>query len=426
MFIEVRKISKPNFEDILFWINEYKGIYLFSNTEYNSLNIIGISPFLEIIDDGLEQTRKDFLNNLFNLFLEYRHKVNKYNYWGLLGYISYDYKHYIERKNFFNGIEDDVFPLFYFALFNYYIIYKNEDETAILIKVNTERDLNSNNKKINLSKYKIELVYHTQTEEEFIKNVKKIKDYIRAGDVYQVNLTRKVIYKTNIDFFTLSYKLYNSNFIDFGVIAKISDEKYIISTSPERFFYVKSNKIVSSPIKGTIKNKNNMEDIKKYLLTKKNLSELAMIVDLIRNDISRFCIVGSVVVKNFPIIKTLNNVIHLYSDIEGEIEDFNIEKIFRALFPGGSITGCPKIRSMQIIEELEKYPRGIYTGSFGYIFFNNELNFNILIRTIEFYKGFLRYGVGGGITLLSDPVEEYKEILYKAQNIEKVLNNVFI
>ena len=210
-----------------------------------------------------------------------------------------------------------------------------------------------------------------------------------------------------------------SNRIEFGVFYKFNDQ-YIISTSPERLFCSDGKTITASPIKGTVQNTDN-QAANQLLNDKKNLRELAMITDLLRNDLSKICKPGSVVVNGFPILKTLNNVFHLVADIEGELVETRMSNIFKALFPGGSITGCPKIRACQIIEELEQKGRGPYTGSFGYISGTNHADMNILIRTVLIQENRISFNVGGGITLLSQPEDEFEETQHKAKNIVQAL-----
>ena len=145
-----------------------------------------------------------------------------------------------------------------------------------------------------------------------------------------------------------------------------------------------------------------------------------------RNDIGKISEYNSVEVKGYPIIKELENVYHLVADIEGKIEKASVEDILKGVFPGGSISGCPKIRACQIIEELEKIGRGPYTGSFGYISTNNRMDFNILIRTLFYDNSKIWFNVGGGITLKSDPIKEYEETIHKASSIWEAINMEYI
>jgi para-aminobenzoate synthetase component 1 len=261
-------------------------------------------------------------------------------------------------------------------------------------------------------------------EPSFIEKVGKIQEYIRAGDIYQANLTREISGTFSGDVVSLAHKLLESNNIEFGCFM-VAGQNFLISTSPERFFKVENDVITVSPIKGTApRGESALEDAERkhnLLNDKKNLRELAMIVDLLRNDISRVCKAGTVKVDTFPVLKTLRNVHHLVADISGKLEKKTFREIMIALFPGGSISGCPKIRACQIIEELENQPRGPYTGSLGYICKDGTMDFNILIRTLFVCNEKICFNVGGGITLLSHPLDEFDETNHKALNILAVL-----
>jgi len=198
----------------------------------------------------------------------------------------------------------------------------------------------------------------------------------------------------------------------------------VVSSSPERFLLVNRRYIETRPIKGTIKRGLTREEDEKnkdYLLhDEKNRAELAMIVDLMRNDIGRVCKTGSINVKSFPELETYSSVHHLVSTITGELEeDKNIMDVLKATFPGGSITGAPKIRAMEIIDELEPVERGIYTGSIGYLGFNGCMDLNIAIRTITITGDKAHIQAGGGIVADSVEEDEYDESLIKAQKLFK-------
>jgi len=257
--------------------------------------------------------------------------------------------------------------------------------------------------------------------------VEKIQECIRSGDIYQANLTREICGKTNLSPSKLAQKLYHSNRIAYGVVACIGQNR-LISTSPELFFETQGEIIKTSPIKGTVSRSadTNEDEINKNLLlnSPKERAELAMIVDLLRNDLGKICRYDSVTVTDFPLLQSLQNVYHLYADITGVLEKHSFTKIIKSLFPGGSITGCPKIRACQIIEEIEKQGRGAYTGSFGRIDFDGNMQFNILIRTLFYYTGgHFSYNVGGGITLKSDPAAEFEETVHKGRTIDSVVIN---
>lgn len=347
----------------------------------------------------------------------------------IFGYLGYDSKHLFEEAGVYKNLIDSSFELYSFHVYRYVVVFSIDWKLQASYELLLEkRSTNiSKQKKFllpndsNFSGFKVEYQQSDLNREEFIYGVERIKEYIKAGDVYQVNLTRKVSCRIEGDKLAAAKALIQSNRIEFGVFYK-HDDKYLISTSPERFFSTENGRILVSPIKGTAGRIENDDTVKNELLNDtKNLRELAMITDLLRNDISRICYPGSVKVKGFPILKTLRNVYHLVSDIEGKLCAKRFSEIVNALFPGGSITGCPKIRACQIIEELENKGRGLYTGSFGYISGHGKMDFNILIRTVLIENDQLIFNVGGGITLLSDPEDEYLETIHKAKNIVEAL-----
>jgi len=400
--------------------DKYNGICLFTSTEDESAgkNIVGINPVhrfktLPEIDNFLSLNRSEE-----NIPL-------------LLGYIAYDFKDSTEEKGLYGDIHENIFPELCFCIFEYYIVADNSDNSSIkLIRVNypfkhekLDADLIFNTKPVISGKGKTIYKSSSLSKTQFENGVKKIKDYIRKGDIYQTNLTRKINAGTSFKPVELAIRLKDSNSIEFGVFAKI-DNKYVISTSPERFFKIGNGILTASPIKGTsprYKDESlDMKSLSDLENSAKDKAELAMIVDLLRNDMNRIC--SNVKVEGFPLVMKLSNVYHLYSAIEGKLTTNRFSEILKALFPAGSITGCPKIRACQIIEELEGKGRGPYTGNFGYISFNGNCDFNIMIRTLFFDRGNISFNVGGGITLLSDAESEYRETIHKAKNIYDALN----
>mgnify|MGYP001178845544 CR=1 FL=1 len=250
-----------------------------------------------------------------------------------------------------------------------------------------------------------------------------IKEYLKAGDVYQINFTQPMQYHyqncSPIELFASLAKFSNPNF---GSYIDLNSHQ-ILSLSPENFFLKKNNIISSSPIKGTrtrsdeiIKDKKLLDELKK---SEKDRAEHVMIVDLIRNDLGKICEFGSVNTENLFKVHSFQTIHHMISDISGKVNKNILEiDIFRALFPGGSITGAPKQRAIEIIDDIEEYSRGIYTGSMGYISNNGDMNFNIAIRTLTVNNNNITYPVGGGIVWDSIASEERKEAIYKS----KVMN----
>lgn len=256
------------------------------------------------------------------------------------------------------------------------------------------------------------------TKTAYMEAVDKIKEYIVSGDAYQVNMSRRF----ETDFkgcpFTLFSDLYNANPAPFFAFINAGDH-HIVSTSPERFLKQSGRNIETRPIKGTRpRGATEEEDLKlknELAGSGKDDAELSMIVDLLRNDIGKVCRAGSVRVSHHKSIEAYRNVYHLVSVVEGELADERDSvDVLTGAFPGGSITGCPKIRSMEIIDELEPCARHIYTGSIGYVSFHDTMDLSIAIRTAVIFNDRIRFSSGGGIVFDSNPEDEFEETSHKA------------
>ena len=255
-------------------------------------------------------------------------------------------------------------------------------------------------------------------------SVQRIRDYIAAGDVYQVNLSQRFEMSFRGDSYRLFQTLYQMNPAPFFAYVNAGDHK-IVSTSPERFMLRNGNRVETRPIKGTRPRGETPEidrEMKAALANSpKDDAELSMIVDLLRNDIGKVCAKGSVVVAQHKRLEAYQNVYHLVSVVEGTLDEGRDSvDLIRATFPGGSITGCPKIRSMEIIDELETRRRHVYTGSIGYVSFHDTMDLSIAIRTATIVDDRLVFSVGGGIVYDSDPEDEYEETLHKGQTLRAV------
>ncbi|MDA3865888.1 MAG: anthranilate synthase component I family protein [Salinivirgaceae bacterium] len=403
-------------------IEKWEGTLLFTSPEHNKSHniVLGINPISTISSD-----KGHTLADIDTIITTNEHIAHPF----LFGHISYDAKHTIEEPGIYKDLQDNQFALFQFTIYQFVFIFTpswelknaleltscNESKTVLIDQIEQFYSPESQQFSVSIEK-------SHPTKEEFIKGVKTIHNYIKAGDVYQVNLTRKVSATISGSATAAALALLESNRIEFGVFQKCG-VRYLISTSPERFFQTNGLTILTSPIKGTAPTSPENDNAGTDLLNdEKNLRELAMITDLLRNDLSRICHPGTVTVKGYPLLKTLSNVHHLVADIEGKLTTTDFSKIVTALFPGGSITGCPKIRACQIIEELEQKGRGPYTGSFGYITGHKKIDLNILIRTVFIENNQLTFNVGGGITLMSNPEEEFLETQHKARNILQALN----
>lgn len=260
-------------------------------------------------------------------------------------------------------------------------------------------------------------------KKEYINNVKKIKHYISDGDTYQVNYTIKGEYELNTDIETLIKILIFMQSAKF--IAIINNKgKIIISISPELFFTIKKGNITVAPMKGTTQRGINTDEDKinkSYLInSEKEKSENLMIVDLMRNDVGRFAKTGSVTVKDLFKIEKYETLFQMISLIQANVKDVKLSDVLFNIFPCGSITGAPKIRTMEIIKEIEKDERGFYTGAIGF-FMSEKVSFNVAIRTLivdkETNKGVI--GLGSGIVWDSIAEKEYDEIKLKSSFLTK-------
>jgi para-aminobenzoate synthetase component 1 len=264
------------------------------------------------------------------------------------------------------------------------------------------------------------------TKEEYIQAVTKAKAYIASGDIYQVNLAQRFMDNISVPPFELYQRLREINPAPFGSYLDF-DEVVIAGSSPERFLMVEGSYVETRPIKGTRpRGKDRAEDKKlkeELLLSEKDKAELLMIVDLLRNDLGRVCQYGSVVVKDMRRIETYPTVFHTVATICGKLSPENDRfELLKACFPGGSITGAPKIRAMEIIDELEPNKRHIYTGSIGYLSFTGSMDLNIAIRSFLIKNNQIYFHVGGGIVADSSPEDEYLETLHKGKALIEALS----
>ena len=266
-----------------------------------------------------------------------------------------------------------------------------------------------------------------EEENKFLSGVERSRDYIVAGDVFQVNLSRQWQYQldTKVTPVQIYQALKRSNPAPFSALAQFEDFS-IISSSPERLFSVDGDQVETRPIAGTHPRGSGEEDerLKVQLINHpKEQAEHIMLLDLERNDLGRVCEYGSVHVNEIMTLESYPYVHHIVSNIKGRLRaNIGIKALVRALFPGGTITGCPKIRCMQIIAELEQMPRQAYTGSLGYISSNDKMDFNILIRTITQQNNTLTLRAGAGIVFDSVAERELEETKHKAEGVLKIFD----
>jgi para-aminobenzoate synthetase component 1 len=259
----------------------------------------------------------------------------------------------------------------------------------------------------------------------YVKTVRRVLEYIAAGDVFQINLSQRFSTRGKLDPLDVYLRLRERSPAPFSAFLRWGDLA-VISASPEWFYQTRGDRIVTRPIKGTRPRGRSADDdvrlAAELAASLKDRAELTMIVDLERNDLGRVCRYGSVIVKDALVVESFAQVHHLVATIEGRLRPgVGPVDIVRALFPGGSITGAPKIRAMEIIDELELNRRSLYTGAIGYLSRGGSSAFNIAIRTILVEGNRASYQVGGGIVADSDPDAEYDETLVKGRALRAVL-----
>jgi para-aminobenzoate synthetase component 1 len=267
------------------------------------------------------------------------------------------------------------------------------------------------------------------TREQYLAAVRRAIEYIAAGDIFQVNLSQRFSGECPSDGLAVYSRLRRVNQAPFAAYLK-HDGLEVISSSPERFLLVEGDRVTTRPIKGTRPRREGDEPFNRRMREElrrsaKDHAELTMIVDLERNDLGRVCTYGSVRVAEHAVIEAYPTVFHLVSTVTGRLyrPEHDEFSLIRAAFPGGSITGAPKIRAMEIIEEMEPHARTVYTGAVGYVSFHGRMDLNIAIRTMVKLGGRVYFQVGGGIVADSDPQLEYEETLHKGKALFEALGS---
>ena len=263
------------------------------------------------------------------------------------------------------------------------------------------------------------------THEEYKAAIDRMIRYIIEGDIYIANMTRQLAIRSDKAPYDVFKSLRKNNPSPFGGFFHYGDFQ-VVAASPERFLKVKDHHVVTRPIKGTRKRGETPEEDAllraELAASEKDKSELLMIVDLERNDLNRVCVPGSVKVTELFSVEEYATVFHLISNVEGDLRpELTVMDLIEAAFPGGSITGAPKLRAMEIIDELEHSSRNLYTGSMGYLSLSGDCDLNIVIRTAVYQDGVYHLGVGGGITCESDLEFEYEETLQKAKALLRAM-----
>jgi para-aminobenzoate synthetase component 1 len=366
---------------------------------------------------------------------------------GAVGYFGYDLCHFIEHVPS-TAIDDFRLPECYFAFYDAICAFDHLEGRAYLIATGfPEMDEGQRLKRARMKLEDMKTRLHTRhsgtvssrspaqnkeimltsnfTPEEYIKSVSRVREYIAAGDVFQVNLSQRFQADLEIPPYELYKILRRVNPAPFASYLNF-DGVAIASASPERFLRVQGDLVETRPIKGTRprgrypdEDQNLAQELTRSI---KDHAENVMIVDLERNDLGRVCRYGTIKVTELAVLETFPTVFHLTSTIVGRLHRSKSDiDLLKATFPGGSITGAPKVRAMEIIDELEPTKRSVYTGSIGYLSFNGDLDIDIVIRTFIVKEGKAYFQVGGAIVYDSDPEAEYMETLDKAKALIQTL-----
>ena len=405
-------------------------------------SIIGAVPYLKLVKDensfyinGEKETTYSFEEYLKKYLAEHKDKNNTELpiISGAIGYFSYEYGRKLmevdSAKENLVSIPDAVL-----VFYDFFIIEDRQEQRTYLIangitgeaaKLMDEMETRINGKPVYMQKesdteYPIE-VRPNFAKDEYKQAVDRMIRYIIEGDIYIANMTQQLTVKSDKVPLDVFYDLRKNNPSTFGGYFDYGDFQ-IVCASPERFLKMQKGHVNTRPIKGTRKRGETPEEdlLMRTELenSEKDKSELLMIVDLERNDLNRVCRPGSVKVTELFTVEEYATVFHLVSDIEGNLEEGKtVMDLLEAAFPGGSITGAPKYRAMEIIDELENNKRNLYTGSIGYLTLDGDCDFNIVIRTVLHKNGMYYLGVGGGITAESDLEFEYEETLQKAKAV---------
>ncbi len=366
---------------------------------------------------------------------------------GAVGYLSYDLCHFVERLPT-TAVDDLELPECYFGFYDRVVAIDNLEGKTYHVSTGypeLEEAVRAARVAERLAelKDKIEAAAAPEappvavpaatvglgggfTHESYLAAVDRARDYIIAGDIFEVNLSQRFEAELTVSPWELYSRLRRINPAPFASYLDF-DGVTIAGASPERFLRTRGDRVETRPIKGTRpRGKAPEEDdasARELLASAKDRAENVMIVDLERNDLGRVCRYGSVKVTELAALEVFPTVFHLTSTVEGRLRA-NRDRfdLLRAAFPGGSITGAPKVRAMEIIDELEPTRRGIYTGSVGYLGFDGNMDLNIAIRSFVVRNGRAYFQVGGAVVYDSDPESEYRETLDKARALFDALN----
>jgi para-aminobenzoate synthetase component 1 len=434
----MRKSARFTTDDIqikqrlLSWAAKHKTVCVLNSNRDQQLFSDAYSRFdFMMAVDAIEEIQIN--GNSFDSLKNFHQSKNDW----LFGFLTYDLKNEIENlvSENHDGIE---FPGIHFfqprlilranvGSAELEILYLESHDTEVSIRQVLDEILTTEIPEEEALKISIQ---QKIPKEEYISTVKRIKNHIQLGDIYEMNYcTEYFAEKTDLSPVKIYEQLNEASPTPFSSFYRVNNH-YLACASPERFLAKRKNKIVSQPIKGTAKRgKTAEEDLQIKLHLKadaKEQSENVMIVDLVRNDLSRIAAKATVAVEELFGIYTFTQLHHMISTVVCEKrDDLHFTEVIKQCFPMGSMTGAPKIRAMQLIEEFENTKRGLFSGCIGYITPGGDFDFNVVIRSILYNaeKKYLSFMVGSAITANSVPEKEYEECLLKANALLKVLSS---
>ncbi len=349
---------------------------------------------------------------------------------GAVGAFSYDLKEILED---IPSLCADTIGCcdIHFSFFRDWIVTDEREKKSYKVRIATDNDSSPPGlpERTKLEKVSLGELRSNFTEEEYKKAITKVRKYIKEGTIYQANISQQFRVEFQGDSFHLFEMLNKINPAPMSAYLDWGNCK-LISSSPERFLLRKGQYVESKPIKGTRpRGRNTAEDLKlkkELMASEKDSAELAMIVDLVRNDLGKTAEPGTVEVKAPKVIEEYTNVFHSLGVVVSRLrKGVSSLELIRSCFPGGSITGCPKVQAMKVIEEIEKNKRGFYCGSIGYLGFNGDVDLSIAIRTFIEKNENLYFNLGGGIVYDSDPKAEYDETIDKGETMFQVLKETY-
>jgi len=412
---------------LLNWAKKEKVFVILNSNGFNTTGTTHAYDFITAfgVADSITVSAENAFKKLEGFYKEK-------NDW-IFGHLTYDLKNEIENLSS-NNTDGMGFPNMFFFQPEYVILSKNQQvEMQFMHDIPEDSAKGVLDEIFSLSEELQPLVTEEFTMErryskqEYIDTVSLLKNHIQRGDIYEVNFCQEFYSQASIDPYHIYNQLNELSPAPFSGFYKLHD-KYLMSSSPERFLKKHEHKVISQPIKGTVpRGRDEEEDrkLKQQLLEDvKERAENVMIVDLVRNDLARTARKNTVKVDELFGIYSFKQVHQMISTISAEIEHNDAIKCLKNAFPMGSMTGAPKIRAMELIEKYERTKRGLYSGSIGYFTPEGDFDFNVIIRSILYNESqkYVSYIVGGAITYLCTPGVEYDECMVKAKAMKKVLN----